>query len=150
MNVEFAVALFFRRKQEKMDAICALTTAPEGIQGIHSKFRINRTFGSKMCECRIRRTFRGAKSVNMAIFSKPGSKKCECQNRRTFFFCRKQEEMHAICAFTAAPEGIQEMHSKYRIYRTFGRKMCECQIRRTFSVAKSVNMANFPKPGSKK
>ena len=50
MNFKIAAPFFFCRKQEEIDAICAFTTAPEGIQGIHSKFRINRTFGSKMCE----------------------------------------------------------------------------------------------------
>ena len=90
VNVKIAAPFFFCRKQEEMDAICAFTPAPEGIQGIHSKFRINRTFGSKMCECRIRRTFRGAKSVNMAIFSKPGSKKCECRKCAPLFFLKEK------------------------------------------------------------
>ena len=50
VNVKFLVAFFFCRKQEEMDTICAFTKAPKGIKGIHSKFRNNRTFGSKMCE----------------------------------------------------------------------------------------------------
>ena len=85
MNVKFFVVFFSCRKQEEMDAICAFTPDSEGIQGMHSKFRIFRIFGSKMRECQILRGFRGAKSVNIANFSKPGSKKCECKFFVVFF-----------------------------------------------------------------
>ena len=64
-----------------MQAKCAFTPAPEGIQG-KPAFQNSLYFSG------------GAKSVNVEIFV-------------PHFFCRKQEEMQAKCLFSPAPEGIQ-------------------------------------------
>ena len=81
--------LFFLQETRGDGCNLCIYAVSEGIIWIFSKFRINRTFGSKMSECRICRTFRGAKSLNVAIFSKQGSKKFECRIRRTFFFLQE-------------------------------------------------------------
>ena len=92
------LVFFICRKQEEMNAKCSFTRLLRESEGdlAISEFL---PLGEQKCESRFFFDKRGAKSVNLSIFSKMGIKKCECQKFITFFFCRKQEEMDAKCSF---------------------------------------------------